>query len=182
MIARWPGGLLAFVAALASAPSLAGPESARYAAAPRLPDSFDRLKAPLPAPFDPAANAAAQLAEARARARRENKLLLLELGANWCGYCRNLAGTMALPSMRAFVQRHFVELPVDVGRFDRNLEIAGRYDVDPLPGVPVVLIVDPVSDRVLNEGQVSLFVHLKRPGPQGIANWLAQWVRPASGG
>ena len=135
---------------------MAEPESARYVAAPRLPDSFDRLKAPLPAPFDP--------------------------GANWCGYCRNLAGTMALPSMRAFVQRHFVELPVDVGRFDRNLEIAGRYDVDPLPGVPVVLIVDPASDRVLNEGQVSLFVHLKRPGPQEIANWLAQWVRPASGG
>ena len=182
MIARWLGGLLAFVATLHSVSALAETAPARHVAAPRLPDSFDRLKAPLPAPFDPAANSVAQLAEARARARRENKLLLLELGANWCGYCRNLAGTMALPAMRAFVQRHFVELPIDVGRFARNLEIAGRYDVDPLPGVPVVLIVDPASDRVLNEGQVSLFVHLKRPGPQEIANWLAQWVRSASGG
>lgn len=174
---RWLTGLLAAGAAffLTVSQLVAAPLPA--VTAPRVPDNFEQLSSPLPAPFDPNVDAEAQLADAQARARRADKLLLLELGANWCGYCRNLAGTMALPAMRRFVQQHFVELAIDVGRFDRNLAIASRFDVNPLPGIPVILIVDPASGKVLNEGRVSLFAHLQKPGPQAIANWLAQWVR-----
>lgn len=146
--------------------------------APKLPAAnFEQLAKPLPMPFDPKMDAGRQIELARARAKRENKLLLLELGANWCPFCRNYAGTMALPAMRKFADRHFVSLAIDIGKFDRNVWITEHYGLGDLPGIPVLLVIDPADDRLLNEGEVSLFAHLPaKPKPQDIANFVARWA------
>jgi len=39
-----------------------------------------------------------------------------------------------------------------------------------------VMVIDPRSDQLLNEGEMSVFAHLPRSNPQAIANWLAQWA------
>ena len=77
------------------------------------------------------------MAKARARALAHHQLLLIDLGGNWCGDCRVLAGTMALPEVKAFVDAHYEVVTVDVGRFDKNLQIPARYGItDRLEGVP----------------------------------------------
>ena len=42
-------------------------------------------------PYDGAADPHVQVAAAQAKARREHKLLLVDLGGNWCPDCRLLA-------------------------------------------------------------------------------------------
>lgn len=164
--------LLAFGAAILLA---AGPATA---AAPRVSISdFAQLKTPLPYPYDEGADASAQVAAAAARAKARHKLLLIDLGGNWCPDCRILAGTMELPEVRTFVRAHYEVVTVDVGRFDRNMQIPAHYGIARrLNGVPSVLVVDPVRDRLLNAGHVSALSDARHMTPQALADWLARWT------
>ncbi len=143
--------------------------------------SFAELKAPLPYPYDPQGDADpqavnAKVERARLQALREHKLLLIDMGGNWCGDCRILAGTMDLPAIKAFVDAHYVEVTVDSGRhMDQNLQVAARYGVPRLAGVPSLFIVDPKSRRLLDAGHTPALADARHMSPQGLADWLAQW-------
>ncbi|WP_242186346.1 thioredoxin family protein [Sphingomonas sp. CARO-RG-8B-R24-01] len=141
--------------------------------------SFAQLKTPLPLPYDEAANARAQIAAARARAKAGHKFLLVDLGGNWCLDCRILAGTMDLPALHSFLARHYEIVTVDVGRFDKNMDIAAHYGLDGHfgGGVPSVLIIDPRTDTLRNAGRTAALADARTLTPQALADWLAQWTR-----
>ncbi|HEU4961157.1 MAG TPA: thioredoxin family protein [Sphingomonas sp.] len=166
---------LASLAAIAAAgAALAAPG---HAPSPRVAIAvFDQLPKPLPLPYDGQADAAKAVAAAKARARAEHKLLLIDLGGNWCLDCRILAGTMALPRLKPFLDKHFVEVMVDVGRFDKNLAIPAHYGISKMQGVPAVLIVDPRTDRLVNAGHAEALADARHMNPQALADWLAQWT------
>lgn len=148
-----------------------------HAPAPRVAaTSFDQLAQPLPLPYDTNAHARKAVAAAKAKARAEHKLLLIDLGGNWCLDCRILAGTMDLPRLKPFLAKHYVIVTVDVGRFDKNLAIAQHYGIDKLTGVPAVLVVDPRTDRVVNKGRAIALADARHMTPQALADWLAQWT------
>lgn len=163
--------VLGLVAILAAAPALAAP-------APRVGiHDFLQLPTPLPYPYDERADADAAVFAAKQRALTERKLLLIDLGGNWCPDCRILAGTMALPEVKAFVDAHYVVVTVDVGRFDKNLQIPARYGIRRrLEGVPSVLIVDPASNRLIDAGHVAALSDARHMTPQALADWLAKWT------
>jgi thiol-disulfide isomerase/thioredoxin len=157
--------------------SLAAPAGA--ATAPRLPiTSFDQLAQPLPLPYSETANARADVAAARARAKRTHKLLLIDLGGNWCLDCRILTATIDVPALKAFVDRHYEVVTVNIGRYDTNMDIPVAYGVnDKLKGgVPALLVVDPRSGRLLDGGHISALEDARHMSPQGLADWLAQWT------
>jgi thiol-disulfide isomerase/thioredoxin len=156
--------LLAGTAGAAPAPKMAIP-------------SFAQLKTPLPYPYDENADASAAVAAAKTRARQHHKLLLIDLGGNWCADCRILAGTMDEPELKAFVDAHYEVVTVDVGRFDKNLQIPAHYGIiRRLEGVPSVLVVDPATDRLIDAGHVSALSDARHMTPQALADWLAQWT------
>jgi thiol-disulfide isomerase/thioredoxin len=168
---RWFG---AAAVALVLAAGMASAATAPRVSVARL----DQLASPLPYPFDEHADADAEVAAARARARAGHRLLLIDLGANWCGDCRVLAGVMALPEVRAFVRAHYEVAEVDVGRFDRNPQIPARYGLKGrLEGIPTLLIIDPVSDRLIDSGDTAALANARAMTPQALADWLAHWAR-----
>ena len=157
---------------------LAAPAAAVAAPAPRLAvQSFDQLPKPLPLPYDDKADADGAVTAALARAKANGKLVVIDLGGNWCPDCRILAGTMALPSLSMFVRKHYELVMVDVGRFDRNLQIPGRYGIARPEGVPALLIIDPKTDRLLNPGKTSALSNARAMTPQALADWLASWTK-----
>lgn len=171
-------------AALTAAVLLAGDASAQAATAPKADvASFAELKTPLPFPYDPQGDADpkavdAKVARAKAQARREHKLLLIDMGGNWCPDCRILAGTMDLPSIKRFVDAHYVEVTVDSGRhMDQNAQVPARYGVSKLAGVPSVFIVDPKTDKLLDAGHTPALADARHMSPQALADWLAQWPK-----
>ena len=159
-----------------SAVLLAG--TAHAAPAPQLSiTSFAQLSTPLPYPYDETADAAAAVAKAKAAARAEHKLLLIDLGGNWCGDCRGLAATMDQPELKSFVDQHYVLVVGDVGRMNRNLQIPARYGVDPKKGgVTNLLIVDPRSGKLLDADHTAALEDARHMTPQALADWLAQWT------
>lgn len=138
--------------------------------------SMNALPQPLPLPYDERANADRQVAAAKARARAEGKKLLIDLGGNWCPDCRGLSGVMALPEVAAFLRRHYVVVTVDIGRLDKNGQIARHYGIERLTGVPALLVVDPKRDRLLNARRIFALTDARHMTPQALADWLAQWL------
>lgn len=160
---------------------IAGPAAAAVPAPKVGIESFAQLQTPLPYPYDETLSAAANdavVAKARARAIKGRKLLLIDLGGNWCGDCRILAGTLDRPEVKAFVDRHFEFVAVDVGRFDKNLQIPAAYGITyRLNGVPALLVVDPKRNKLLDGGRESALEDARSMTPQALVDWLAQWPK-----
>ena len=165
-------GLLALLLAASTVPSAAA------ATAPVMPiTSFEQLARPLPLPYDEKANADRAIDRAMARAARGRKLLLIDLGGNWCLDCRILAGTMETVPLKAWLAQHFEIVIVDVGRFDKNMQVPARFGVTGrLQGVPAVLIVDPRRQRLINVGRITALADARSMNPQSLADWFARWV------
>ncbi len=127
-------------------------------------------------PYDETANADAAVNAAFARAKKSHRRVLIDLGGNWCGDCIILDNIMQLPEVRRFVDAHYETVSVDVGRFDRNLQIPARFGITKrLEGVPSVLIATP-EGRLVNEGHTAALADARTMTPQAIADWIAQWA------
>lgn len=167
-LCRSPAAVAVF-AALAACPGLA-------AQAPRVTSitSLDQLFVP-DRPYDESANADAAVDAALARAKAEHKLVLIDLGGNWCADCRILSGVMALPEVASFVDAHYVVVNVDVGRFNRNRQILTRFGVTRrLEAVPALLIATP-DGALLDRDRIIEIQDARALTPQAIVDWLAQW-------
>jgi thioredoxin 1 len=100
-----------------------------------------------PLPYDDKANAHADVQQAVQAAQAAKRPVLVIFGANWCEDCRALDASLKTPKTAELMAKNFVVVKVDVGRFDRNLDLASRYG-DPIKkGIPAASIVSP-------EGQV----------------------------
>jgi thiol-disulfide isomerase/thioredoxin len=129
-------------------------------------------------PYDEAASANAAVDAAIARAKVNGKLVLIDLGGNWCGDCIVLANMMRLPEVKSFIAAHYEVAIVDVGRFDKNLQIPARFGIfTRLEGVPSVLIVDAKNGALVNTGHVAALADARSMTPQAIADWLAIWSK-----
>ncbi len=166
------------LAALSGALLLSFAASTASAAAPPVVVSvvsLAQLPTPLPYPYDPAADAREQVATAQSRAKSAGKLLLIDLGGNWCADCRILAAVMKLPEVAAFLDAHYEVVSVDVGHMDRNLDIPARWGVKRIVGVPSLLVVDP-RGRLRNAGRQEALADARSMSPQALAAWLASWT------
>src|SRR5262245_34942150 len=115
--------------AMLFAAALAGFSGAAAAApAPKMPfNTMAELPIVEKHVYDEDANADKVVDEALARAKKSNKLLLIDLGGNWCPDCIILHNIMEVPEMKKFVDTHYEVALVDVGRFDKNPQIGARY-------------------------------------------------------
>lgn len=106
-----------------------------------------------PRPFDEAANAMQDVDAALLAAAADGKHPLLVLGGNWCHDSRDLAKKFEGEPLQSLVSSKFHTVWVDVGRRDRNLDVATRFGVEKLLGTPTVLILSPEGE-LLNADSV----------------------------
>jgi thiol-disulfide isomerase/thioredoxin len=99
--------------------------------------------------YDEKANADQVVDAAMVKAKKSKKLLLIDMGGNWCPDCVVLHNLMLVPTMQKFMDAHYEVAMVDVGKFDRNPQIGARYGYNTrLKGVPTILVVDPATNKV----------------------------------
>jgi thiol-disulfide isomerase/thioredoxin len=126
-------------------------------------------------PYDEKADANAEVAAAFERAKRDKKLVLIKLGGNWCPDCIVLANFLALPEIKAFAARHYEIVSVDVGRFDKNLQIPARFGFkDRLKGVPTILVARP-DGTLVNRDNVFAATSARKMTPNDLSEYLARW-------
>lgn len=99
--------------------------------------------------------------EARNEARQNHKFLMVEFGADWCSDCLELARTMREPETQPFLQNLNL-VKVDVGEFNRNLEIARSLGVDVNQGIPAAVFFPPNGippSREVGNAQILAYLH-----------------------
>ncbi len=142
--------------------------------------------APLQAPAHPNpqlypanANAVEEIREATVAAGKQHKRILLVFGGNWCIDCHVLDNAFHQPRIEPVLNANFVVVHVDVGKYDKNLDLAKKYHVDLEKGVPSIAVLNingallySTSEfekaRVLSEDDVVQFLNAWKP-PQPSA-------------
>ena len=139
--------------------------------------SLQQLPVVIIQPYDEKANADADVAAAFARAQKSHKRVLIDLGANWCVDCIVLANFIRLPEINRFMEGHYETVVVDVGRFNRNLQIPARFGfTQRLMGVPTLLVATP-DGKLLNQNDVFAISDAHSMTPQAITDYLAKYAK-----
>src|SRR5215470_10571305 len=97
--------------------------------------AYGQTKTPLAAPtekrliYPEKADAKAEISEALANAAKTHRRVILVFGGNWCYDCHVLDTAFRSTEIAPLVNKNFVVVHVNIGEYDKNLDLADKYDV-----------------------------------------------------
>lgn len=120
------------------------------------------------------ANATQDIQRALATAAKQHKNVLLDFGGNWCLDCHVLDNAFHQPRIAPLLNSNYVLVHVDVGQYDKNLDVAKKYHADLEKGVPSLSVLDAKGNvlyatkdferaRVMSEEDVIAFLDKWKP-------------------
>jgi len=118
-------------------------------------------------PYDESADAKAAVQHALVAARSGHLPVLIVFGANWCEDCRALDLALQKGQTAELVAGSFKLVKVDVGNFDRNLDLAAAYGNPIKNGIPAAVVVSG-SDKVLYATKAGELADARRMSDSGI--------------
>ncbi|HUZ47055.1 MAG TPA: thioredoxin family protein [Terriglobia bacterium] len=92
--------------------------------------------------YDANANIKQEISDAVVMALQTGKNIALIFGANWCSDCHALDAAMRTPPLAGVISKNYVVVKIDVGRFDKNLDVAEKYGVPISLGIPAIAVLD----------------------------------------
>ena len=147
------------------------------ASAPRrLPEPAKPNTQLYPAPEE----APAEIAAALRAATKDHKRVILVFGGNWCYDCHVLDATFRSKQIAPLVNENYHVVHVNVGDYDKNLDLAKKYDIPLEKGVPSLAILDPDGKLVVSQKKGE-FESTTRIGPEDVVEFLKRW-KPQHGG
>src|SRR6185503_18739486 len=133
------------------------------------------LRKKAPALFDPSADPVKDIAAAAARAKREDRRVLILWGADWCSWSRSLHSllTESKRILRAVAGEYEV-VRIDVGKYDRNADLLASYGVD-LARTRSADTLYATALAAAARVKKCLLLHFEapqRPGCEALEEWL----------
>ena len=123
------------------------------------------------APYNEAANAKLEIKQALVQAAKDGVPVLVVFGANWCGDCKVLDLAFKEGVTAPLIAREYKVVKVDVGRFNRNVDIAESYGVPLKNGIPAVVILSP-ANKVLYVTKAGELADAGTMGDRGIYDFF----------
>src|SRR5262245_22585941 len=101
----------------------------------------ESAKAERPKIYDESADGSQQVTNALAAARKGNKVVLLQFGANWCGWCHKLHKLFASDkAIREELKAEYVVAMIDVDK-GHNKDLVAKHGAERL-GLPCLVVLD----------------------------------------
>jgi thiol:disulfide interchange protein len=136
-------------------------------------------KAPLqpPAQINPQlyktdANAAEDIRRALVTASKQKKNVLLDFGGNWCIDCHVLDNAFHQPRIAPLLNNNYVLVHVDVGRYEKNLDLTRKYHVDMEKGVPSLAVLNAQGKVLYATGD---FERAHLMSEDDVIQFLSKW-------
>ncbi len=133
----------------------------------------DRVSGRLRELYPNNADAHKEIADALRAAAKDHKRVLLVFGANWCFDCFALDYRFHQPDIAPLVDKNYHVVHVDIGKGDKNLDIAKKYDT-PIEGIPVVAVLSSTG-KLLYSQKAHEFSTARSLDPQVIVDFLKTW-------
>jgi thiol:disulfide interchange protein len=116
----------------------------------------------------------ADIAAALQQASLEHKRVILDFGGDWCGDCQVLDIYFHQSPNVELLDKNFLVVHVDIGHFDKNLDITEKYSVPLKKGVPALAVLD--SDgKLLYSQQSAEFGDMRYMYPASVTDFLNKW-------
>ncbi len=138
-------------------------------------DAHKDIEAPAQGPYDKAADAHKDIEAALRQARADDRLVLLDFGANWCLDCIVLSRLFEDKAVRSFLQDNFHVVQVDVGNWDRNLDVSRKYGSPIDNGIPAVVILAGSGDVIASTRNGAL-ADARTATAREVLGYLQGWV------
>jgi thioredoxin 1 len=142
-------------------------------------------RVPLQAPAQPNpqlyradANPAQDIRRALATAAKQHKNVLLDFGGNWCIDCHVLENAFHQPRIAPLLNSNYIVVHVDVGKYDKNLDLAKKYHVNLQKGVPSLAVLDAMGKVLYATGD---FERARMMSEDDVIQFLDKWKPPAMG-
>lgn len=99
--------------------------------------------------YDPNADAMKEVNDAVIRANESNKHVLLQIGGNWCKWCR-LYDTWShnTPKIDSLIKADYVVVHVNFSPENKNPELMKKLEYPQRFGFPVIVILDKKGNRI----------------------------------
>jgi thioredoxin 1 len=140
-------------------------------------------RVPLQAPANPNpqlyradANAVQDIRRALATAAKQHKNVLLDFGGNWCIDCHVLENAFHQPRIAPLLNSNYIVVHVDVGKYDKNLDLAKKYHVNLQKGVPSLAVLDAMGKVLYATGD---FERARMMSEDDVIQFLDKWKPPA---
>ena len=140
-------------------------------------DAAEAPAQPNPQLYRADANATDDINHALVKAARSGKRVLLDFGGNWCLDCHVLDHAFHQPRIAPLLENNFVLVHVDVGQYDKNLDLAKRYRVNLEKGVPSLAVVSPRGAVLYSTFD---FERARVMTEEDVIGFLAKWKPPAA--
>jgi thioredoxin 1 len=120
------------------------------------------------------ADARADITKALAAAKKDGKPVLVDFGATWCPDCVVLGKLGTKPQVAPILPKFHV-VSVDVGQFDKNLDVADDLTVDlQTSGIPALVVLD-ATGKVRTTTNDGSFSNARTMSAGDVAAFLKRW-------
>ncbi|HZU09441.1 MAG TPA: thioredoxin family protein [Pseudacidobacterium sp.] len=127
--------------------------------------------------YSDTADAHKDIQQALELAKREHKRVILDFGGNWCGDCQVLDIYFHQQPNLDLLNKYFVLVHINVGRFDKNTDLAEKYQVPLKKGVPALAVLS-ASGKLLYSQKNGEFEAMRRMDAASVTQFLNEW-KPA---
>lgn len=147
---------------------------AQNAAPAALPTPVIQAEAALAADFDPARDPADDLRTATLAAQREGKRIVLDVGGDWCAWCRRLdAFVDSDATVRAYRDAHFVWMKVNYSEENENVTFLSRFPK--AKGYPHLFVLD-ADGKLLHSQFTGVLEQGKSYDREKVMAFLKKWA------
>lgn len=124
-----------------------------------------------PLPYDESSDAKAAVQQALTVAKSDRVPVLVIFGANWCEDCRALDLALKTGRNAEQIAQEFKVVKVDVGNFNRNLDLSRAYG-DPIKkGIPAAVVLSP-DNQILYATRAGELANARRMSESGIYDFF----------
>jgi len=107
--------------------------------------------------YNPAADAKADIQAAIARADKEGKNVLLQIGGNWCSWCYKFNDKVTgNDTLKTALEKNFVSYHLNYSPENRNEDVLASLDYPQRFGFPVFVILDSKGNRLHTQNSAYL--------------------------
>ncbi len=125
--------------------------------------------------YHPEADAKAEIAKAVKQAKKEHKHVILQVGGNWCIWCKRLHNLMdSNATVHNYLDSNFILVPVNYSKENKNLEVLKTLGYPQRFGYPVLVVLDEKGNRLHTQNSGYL-EEGKRHSPAKVLEFLKHW-------
>lgn len=124
--------------------------------------------------YNESADARAEIKEALKKAAAGHKRVIVVFGANWCYDCRVLDAAFHREDLAAILAANYEVVHVDIGKGEKNQDLAKKYEVPLSRGIPGLAVLDSNGKLVYSQKNGE-FENARALAPEEFLAFLNKW-------